>query len=391
MSNTTDKRLLIVWPQYRTHNRSFFESILEIPEVLLEVIWVRPHRADDLPGLNFLAQCASHVVGAKDIRVGDYTLATLQRLVRLLVPAVLRCDAVLSSTQAPLHSKVAFFTARLLRRKIFLVLQQWEDLPGRGVWGRLYGKIGYAMLRRADRVFVHGQNQAQFALSRGCKAERIAVLPFLSDDLAEGSIPAIEAKKRLGLEGRKVVLYFSRVTPQKGLDLLISAFRIISEQLPGTTLLVCGGADQHFADYGEAYSYAAHCKTQAAGLNVQFMGEVAPADKAIYFSAADVFVHPHANTPLTNEGWGLVINEAASMGIPIVATRKVAAAADLVRHGESGFVLTPGSITELTEKVSWLLCNDEERSQFGQKSREVFESYHRPENIAARLQEAMLG
>lgn len=389
MSNNLGKKLLIVWPQYRTHNQSFFESILEIPAVSLEVIWVRSHRADDLPDPNFLGRFTSHVVGARNIRVGYYTLTTLKRLVQLLVPAILRCDGVLSSTQAPLHSKVAFFIASLLRRKIFLVLQQWEDLPGRSVYGRFYGKIGYAMLRGADRVFVHGQNQAQFAFTVGCNAKRIVILPFLSDDLGPGRIPLLEAKSRLRLEGRKVVLYFSRVTPQKGLDLLISAFRTISERVPEATLLVCGGADQHFTDYGAANSYFAFCTAQAAGLNVIFTGEVAPADKTIYFSAADVFVHPHADTPLTNEGWGLVINEAASLGIPIVATRKVAAAADLVCDGESGFVLTPGSIPELAEKVAWLLSNDEERRKFGQKSREVFERYHRPEIIAARIREAM--
>jgi len=51
--------------------------------------------------------------------------------------------------------------------------------------------------------------------------------------------------------------------------------------------------------------------------------------------------------PSRHDGWGLVVNEALASGIPVVATTAVGAATDLLREGETGFLVPPADVGAL--------------------------------------------
>ena len=92
-----------------------------------------------------------------------------------------------------------------------------------------------------------------------------------------------------------------------------------------------------------------------------------------YYSVADIFVLPDGGKGGI-DGWGLVINEAASMNLPIVTTYAVGAADDLVINGLNGYVVQPGNISGLHNALEKLIKDKALRTQMGKESRRLFES-----------------
>ncbi len=386
--------LAIIWPGYRKNNRYFFELIHQDDRLRANILWIREFRKDDPPSSQLLSSIEWSVVGADDIRLSDYNLKTFVKMVAFVWQIILHADGVLTSTQAPIHSKVAFLIAKVLRKKIFIVTQQWRDFGKRSLFMRQYKKIDTYLMRHCDMLLPHGINQVRFALSQGVDKDKMRVMPFLSDDLSKLPVNNPLIRDELGLTDKKVILYFGRITPRKGLADLLAAFSKIQEKLTDAVLLVCGGADTHFLDFGQAAPYEVECRILAENMppgKVIFAGPVKPVDKQDYFAAADLFVHPHTDMGELTEGWGLVLNEAASMSLPIITTDRVGAAPDLVHVGESGFILPAGNIDQLAAKIENLINDDAKLQQFSLASRQVFEKYHQPAQIVEELWEAVSG
>jgi glycosyltransferase involved in cell wall biosynthesis len=385
-------RLAVIWPGYRTYDRSFFLSLAQDKRLVTRVVWIRRFRSDEPPPPELLGAVDGLSCDAGGIRVADYDARALMTMLSQVWKAVSWSDAVLTSTQAPLHSKVAFLFAKIFRKKIFIKVEQWKRLSNMSPGMRLYKKLDALMMRHSDRTFPHGARQAAFLRSHGVTSERIATLPLLSDDLRDNTRAAIPRFLADQIQGKAVVLYFGRITPQKGLMDLLRAYTASCADVPNAVLLIAGGTDAHFPDFDSAVPYERECKAFAVerlGEKAIFLGPV-PADRRQdYFALADIFVHPHTDLGRLTEGWGLVINEAASMGLPILTTDRVGSGPDLVAEGESGHIVPAGDIEALGARLRELLLDSAKRERFGAVSRQLFERYHQPGRIPQILLDAI--
>jgi len=387
-------KLLIVWPGYRKFNRLFFRHLADDPRFEIRIIWIRKFNPEEVPPDSLLARVKWQVIGSDNIRVSSYTIENFFKLVVALWKGCGWADVVLTSTQAPLHSKIAYIFCRLRRQKILIKTEQWVPFRATSLAMKLYKRLDTHILRHCHIVLPHGRNQMNFARSLGVPPKRLLVLPFLSEDLA--AVPPLETdlKGRFDLAGKKVILYFGRITPRKGLQDLLRAFSKVTAAIHNTALLVCGGADPRFLDFSEATSYELECRTMAKELglgNITFVGPIPPANKQDYFRLADIFVHPHTNLGGLVEGWGLVLNEAASLGLPIITTDRVGGAPDLVEAGGSGYIIPAGDWKIMADKIIELLGDEGKMERFSQRSRVIFENYHRPGDIPDILWRALEG
>lgn len=128
-----------------------------------------------------------------------------------------------------------------------------------------------------------------------------------------------ELRARLGADDRFVYLTVGGIEPRKGSEYLIDALgRCKAASTPGSApmLAVIGG--HSFQDY-EAYrtrvlgSLDVHGLTM--GSDVVLLGTVGDDELPEWFHAADGFVFPSVT-----EGWGLVVLEAMSAGLPVVTS-----------------------------------------------------------------------
>jgi len=95
------------------------------------------------------------------------------------------------------------------------------------------------------------------------------------------------------------------------------------------------------------------------------------------YAMGDVFVLPSEDEP-----WGLVINEAMCSGLPIVASERVGAAADLVQPGYNGFRFPPGDRPALAQALR-LALKDGAKERMGQASLEIIRGWGFEEDIVA--------
>jgi glycosyltransferase involved in cell wall biosynthesis len=110
-------------------------------------------------------------------------------------------------------------------------------------------------------------------------------------------------------------------------------------------------------------------KTPSEGGLVVFAGFRQIAELPAFYAGAGAFVHPALEEP-----WGLVINEAMASGLPVLSSRNVGAAEELVVDGETGYLFDPMNIEEMADamaKVEKLM--PEARSRMGRAAREIVE------------------
>ncbi len=69
------------------------------------------------------------------------------------------------------------------------------------------------------------------------------------------------------------------------------------------------------------------------------------------------------------EGFGMVITEAMSCGIPPVAFAGPCGPKDIITDGEDGILVTPGDIETLAQKICFLIENEDIRKEMGRKAR----------------------
>jgi len=102
--------------------------------------------------------------------------------------------------------------------------------------------------------------------------------------------------------------------------------------------------------------------------------------------AADVFA-----LLSLHETWGVVVNEAAASGLPLVVSDRVGAAYDLVRDGQNGFIVPGGDVEAAAVALKRLADDPELRRRAGDRSREIVAGWsYEPsvESFVAAVREA---
>ena len=96
--------------------------------------------------------------------------------------------------------------------------------------------------------------------------------------------------------------------------------------------------------------------------------------------------------PTLGDTWGVVANEACAAGVPVLTCPVAGVAGELVRDGESGFVL-PLELERWADTVARLLTDDAGRESMARRARELVQPYsygNAAAGLAAALRHAML-
>ena len=91
-----------------------------------------------------------------------------------------------------------------------------------------------------------------------------------------------------------------------------------------------------------------------------FAGELPWDDIVDAYVASDVFA-----LLSSRETWGVVVNEAAASGLPLILSDHVGAAPDLLRDGENGYLVAAGDSDAAASALTALVRDPELRRRFG--------------------------
>jgi len=166
------------------------------------------------------------------------------------------------------------------------------------------------------------------------------------------------ADKREGMPARDDVrfLYCGQLIERKGVDLLLDAFVHLAEHHPRTQLTLVGEGPLRASLEGRV--------PQALREQVNFAGFQPVSELPRYFARADAFV-----LPSRHDGWGVVVNQAAAAGLPLICTGRVGAARDLLVREENGYLVPPESTAALAEAMQRFAGAPQLCRAFGKRSR----------------------
>jgi glycosyltransferase involved in cell wall biosynthesis len=155
-------------------------------------------------------------------------------------------------------------------------------------------------------------------------------------------------------EVRAGVLFVGRLTPHKGVDRLLRA-------LPKGVSLTVAGTAGHDLRHPER-DYPQLLRSQARGRDVRFCHAVDEAELAALHRRAAVFALPSVEVTCygrsvgISELLGLSVLEAMASATPVVASR-TGGIAEVVIDGETGFLVEPGDVAALQDRLATLLAD----------------------------------
>lgn len=208
---------------------------------------------------------------------------------------------------------------------------------------RLTLRIQY---RLTDHIFVHTEKmKTELIREFGIAGNRVTVIPFgINNSVPDTSLTPAGAKQRLGLrDSDRAILFFGRITPYKGLEYLIAAFRHILTLSEDYRLIIAGRPDK-CEGYWRALRETIHEDVQTG--RVLLRADFIPDDETeVYFKAADLLVLPYRD--IYQSG---VLFLGHSFGLPVLAA-DVGSLKDDIAEGKTGFMFRPEDPVDLAQTI----------------------------------------
>jgi glycosyltransferase involved in cell wall biosynthesis len=226
--------------------------------------------------------------------------------------------------------------------------------------------------RRADLIITPSRYLAEIVADWGILPSRIRVIYNApTPEPASGPSDGWTAKLLGTPGGSFVVLTVARLTPWKGVDVLIRAVERARAEVPGLRLLVAGDGPER-----------AHLEQLAAPLGgaVTFLGDLSHPEVLALMRASQVLALGSAY-----EGLSHVLLEAMEAGLPIVAST-AGGNPELIQDGENGLLVPYGDVEKLSNALIRLSSDPQLRAKFGERARRDSESRSWPLLVEATLE-----
>lgn len=215
---------------------------------------------------------------------------------------------------------------------------------------------------RSARVIVLSESWLDWARSRFPNARVVLIhnpvsLPAESDFEAHGSA---------------TLLFLGRIGQRKGAYDLIPAVAKLLPEFPNLRLIMGGDGELETARrMAESLGIAAH---------LELVGWVTGSAKQELLGQASVYV-----LPSYYEGLPMSVLEAMAAGLPVVSTR-VGGIPEAVRDGEDGFLIGPGDLDALVDRLRTLLADASLRRRMGASARTRVQQFFATEVIVPRIE-----
>lgn len=302
--------------------------------------------------------CAAHPgapaleehAGVRIVRVGS-KLTVYSRARTLLRRGALGPVDVVVDTQ----NGIPFFATWATRTPTVVLVHHVHREQWPVVYDPVRARIGWFVesvvapraFRRCRYVAVSQATRAEL-VEHGVPADAISVVHNGVDPLPDTGV-APDSSPR--------ILVLGRLVPHKRVEHVIVAAAALRDRHPGLTVAIVGDGW-----WAEELRQAA----RAHGVEdlVEFTGHVDDDEKARQVARAWVLA-----LPSLKEGWGLVVMEAASLGVPSVAYAEAGGVAESIVDGQTGILVHEGP-DNFVEALDTLLSDPQQRARMGQRARE---------------------
>ncbi len=245
------------------------------------------------------------------------------------------------------ESMAALRWAHAHQRPTVLMAESQEIDHPRTWWKEL---IKRGRVERCSAALVGGPRHRDYLVKLGMPRDQIA-LGYNAVDNAAFTARAAAARARpawrADLPARPYFIAVNRFVPEKNLVALVAAYaryRALAVAAEAWDLVLCGGGSAQ-----DQVNAAIEASGQAASIHCP--GFLEGDDLSRWLSGAGAFVHPSLMEP-----WGLVVNEAAASGLPLLVSDRAGCVETLVPDpdGTTGRRFDPRDPAELTAALAWM-------------------------------------
>jgi glycosyltransferase involved in cell wall biosynthesis len=274
-------------------------------------------------------------------------------------------DALVVHGHTPVAMLVAVVAAKWARMPVFARGETHLGLRRSALKLALRYSVMRTFYRLFDGLLAIGSANAEFYRAMGVPESRIFLMPYAVDNArfmqASRMTTAEHAELRASFgvrDNRPIVLFAGKFQRRKRPDdLLRAAARLTRDGVVFHVLMVGSG---------EMEIELRELATELGMSNVHFSGFVNQTALPRIYAACDVFV-----LPSENESWGLAVNEAMCVALPIVASAEIGCVPDLVQNGVNGRTFEAGDVAALADALRPLLDDAGMRRRMGQASRDI--------------------
>ena len=246
---------------------------------------------------------------------------------------------------------VSILSAKLLRKPALVTVHRADVLPGSSPF---FNMLRTVALKVADVVIPVSAATKKLALKVGAPKNKVTIIYNAVDESIFTPRSKALCRSKLALpQNSKIILSVGNLIPRKGFKYLIQALPKILTKVPNAILIIVGDGPQK----EELISFAKNLNDK-----VIFTGRIPTNDLCLYYGAADVFA-----LPSLHEGHAVVLLEAMSSGLPIVAT-KVGGNLETVIDGENGYLVDPKNVDQLANAIIKILSDEKQIHEYGNAS-----------------------
>ncbi len=162
-------------------------------------------------------------------------------------------------------------------------------------------------------------------------------------------------RERFAKKGERVLIHISNFRPSKRVEDVVRVFAAVRREVPSVLLMVGDGADRTKSrDLAVSLGVERH---------IRYLGQLDDVEDVL--ATGDLFLLTSAN-----ESFGLAALEAMSSGVPVIGTT-AEGLPELIRSGESGYLLPVGDVAGMARRAIELLTDDKRRAEMAKSARGI--------------------
>jgi glycosyltransferase involved in cell wall biosynthesis len=247
----------------------------------------------------------------------------------------------------------------------------------------LYQKLWVGrFIPACDQLIAVGNETIKAGISRGIPQSKFIFIPngVDTEKFSPKNIPLsiLAALLKTNIQGKHILYSAGRLVKRKGVAWFI---RNVLPTLPGNIIYVVSGTGPDQENIIKAVRESSMEK------KVFILGFVSDDVRDMLLNTCDIFIQ--ANIPVAGdmEGFGLSVLEAASTGIPVVASG-LEGLKDAIHDDENGFLAEPGQVESYKHIILSLLEDNFVRENFGKKAREYTKKHFHWQSISKQYVKA---